>query len=125
MIRFAKKVIRYTQDHDQTSFIENEVYYDATLRNIELIGEAATHIPPEIRKDNPEIPWRQIIATRNRIIHGYLGIDDNVVWSIIIDEIADLLDLLQKPRAKIKSTKKVGQIAHPSLSIRINEIYLS
>ena len=101
MIRFSQKVIRYTHDHDQTSFMEDELHYDATLRNIELIGEAATNIPIEIREDNPEIPWRQIIATRNRVIHGYLGIDDNVVWSIIIEEIPDLLDLLQKLRAKI------------------------
>jgi uncharacterized protein with HEPN domain len=103
MIRFSKKVIRYTHDHDQTSFMEDELHYDATLRNIELIGEAATNIPSEIREDNPEIPWRQIIATRNRIIHGYLGIDDNVVWSIITEEIPDLLDLLQKLRAKINN----------------------
>jgi uncharacterized protein with HEPN domain len=101
MIRFSQKVIRYTHDHDQTSFLEDELHYDATLRNIELIGEAATNIPIEIREANPEIPWRQIIATRNRIIHGYLGIDDNVVWSIITEEIPDLLDLLQKLRAKI------------------------
>ena len=41
------------------------------------------------------------IATRNRVIRGYLGIDDNVVWSIIIEEIPDLLDLLQKLRANL------------------------
>ena len=101
MIRFSQKVIRYTHDHDQTSFMEDELHYDATLRNIELIGKAATNIPIEIQEDNPEISWRQIIATRNRVIHGYLDIDDNVVWSIIIEEIPDLLDLLQKLRAKI------------------------
>ncbi len=100
MIRFSKKVIRYTQSHDQKSFIEDELSYDATLRNIELIGEAATNIPATIRTDNPEIPWRQIIATRNRFIHGYLGIDDNIVWSIITEEIPDLLVLLQKLRDK-------------------------
>ena len=101
MIRFAKKVIRYTQDHNQKSFIEDELSYDATLRNIELIGEAATNIPLEIRTDNPEIPWRRIIATRNRIIHGYLGIDDNIIWNIITEEIPDFLDLLQKLKNKI------------------------
>jgi uncharacterized protein with HEPN domain len=103
MIRFSHKVIHYTHDHNQTSFLEDDLRYDATLRNIELIGEAATNIPIEIREDNPEIPWRQIIATRNRIIHGYLGIDDNVVWSIITEEIPDLLDSLQNLRAKINN----------------------
>ena len=74
MIHFSQKVLRYTQNLDQAAFINNEPYYDATLRNLELIGEAATNIPENIKTNHPEIPWRQIIATRNRIIHGYLGV---------------------------------------------------
>ncbi|ELS03939.1 hypothetical protein Xen7305DRAFT_00036630 [Xenococcus sp. PCC 7305] len=50
MIRFAQKVLRYTKNLDQETFINNDPYYDATLRNLELIGEAATHIPQETRK---------------------------------------------------------------------------
>lgn len=65
--------------------------YDATLRNLELIGEAATHIPTEIRKANPDIPWRLIIATRNRLVHAYLGIDNDTIWSIIQDDVPSLL----------------------------------
>jgi len=56
-----------------------------------LIGEAATHIPDDIRSVHPDIPWRMIIATRNRLIHGYLGIDNDTIWSIIQDEIPKLL----------------------------------
>jgi len=56
-----------------------------------LIGEAATHIPDDIRSAHPDIPWRMIIATRNRLIHGYLGIDNDTIWSIIQDEIPKLL----------------------------------
>ena len=54
-----------------------------TLRNLELIGEAATHIPDEIRQANEHIAWRQIVSTRNRLIHGYLGIDNDILWNII------------------------------------------
>jgi len=75
-------------------FVANELAYDATLRNLELIGEAATHIPAEIREANPEIPWRLIVATRNRLVHAYLGIDDDTIWSIIQDDIPDLLAAL-------------------------------
>jgi len=95
MIRFAEKVMRYTKTLNQAAFIKNEPYYDATIRNLELIGEAATHIPEEIRKKYQKVPWRQIIATRNRLIHGYLGIDDDIIWSIITDEIPTLLIELQ------------------------------
>lgn len=91
MIGFAEKVLAYTANHDQISFVASELHYDATLRNLELIGEAATHIPAAIRDANPQIPWRLIIATRNRLIHAYLGIDNDILWSIITDNIPELL----------------------------------
>lgn len=95
MIDFARKVLTYTHDLDQAGFVASEIIYDATLRNLELIGEAATHIPDEVRVAHPDIPWRMIIATRNRLIHGYLGIDDDTLWSIIQDDVPELLPLLQ------------------------------
>ena len=69
MIDFAEKVIVYTNGLNQIEFVQSGLNYDATLRNLELIGEAATHIPEEERTKHPKIPWRQIIATRNRLIH--------------------------------------------------------
>lgn len=95
MIDFARKVLAYTEGLDQTGFVASGLTYDATLRNLELIGEAATHIPDDVRDDHPEIPWRMIIATRNRLIHGYLGIDDDTLWSIIRDDVPELLPLLK------------------------------
>ncbi|MBE9193894.1 DUF86 domain-containing protein [Synechocystis sp. LEGE 06083] len=101
MICFARKVLAYTTGIDQETFIASEMNYDATLRNLELIGEAATHIPNEIRATHPEVPWRQIIATRNRLIHGYLGIDNDTVWSIIRDNIPKLLSQLETIQREI------------------------
>lgn len=95
MIDFAGKVLTYTDGFDQAAFVASGVTYDATLRNLELIGEAATHIPDQVRAAHSEIPWRMIIATRNRLIHGYLGIDDDTLWSIIQDEVPELLPLLK------------------------------
>lgn len=93
--RLCRKGPAYTNRLDQAGFVENELPYDATLRNLKLIGEAATHIPDQVRSAHPEIPWRMIIATRNRLIHGYLGIDDDTLWSIICDDIPELLPLLK------------------------------
>ncbi len=76
MIGFAERVQLYTDGLEQASFIADGLTHDATLRNLELIGEAATHIPDDVQDAHPEIPWRQIIATRNRLIHAYLGIDE-------------------------------------------------
>lgn len=91
MITFAQKVITYTDNLDQVSFVSSGLNYDATVRNLELIGESATHIPEAVRIANPQIPWRLIIATRNRLIHGYLGIDNDTLWSIIKSDIPALL----------------------------------
>ena len=103
MLNFAGKVLAYTEGLDQAGFLANSLTYDATLRNLELIGEAATHIPEAVRDAHPEIPWRMIIATRNRLIHGYLGIDDDIIWSIIRDDIPDLLPLLRALKNKVQS----------------------
>lgn len=88
-------MLTYTSGLDQTEFIASGLIFDATLRNLELIGEAATHIPDNIRDAQLEIPWRMIIATRNRLIHGYLGIDNDTLWSITQDDMPELLPLLQ------------------------------
>lgn len=95
MIDFAERVLTYTAGLDQAGFVANGLAYDATLRNLGLIGEAAIHVPDEIREAHPEIPWRMIIAARNRLIHGYLGIDDDTLWSIIRDDLPELLPLLK------------------------------
>ncbi len=60
-----------------------------------MIGEAATRIPETVRQRYSHIPWRMIVATRNRLIHAYLGIDDDTVWSIIQDNIPELLEQLR------------------------------
>ena len=96
MIGFAENVVAYCEGLDLETFGRTGLNYDATVHNLELIGEAANHIPAHIREDNTSIPWRQIIATRNRLIHGYLGIDNDTLWSIIQDDIPPLIVELQK-----------------------------
>jgi uncharacterized protein with HEPN domain len=101
MIAFAEKVITYTKDFDQARFIGSGLNYDAALRNLELIGEAATHVPESVRNAHPQIPWRLVIAIRNRLIHGYLGIDNDVLWTIIQDDVPLLLAELRTLKATL------------------------
>lgn len=103
MIGFAEKVITYTDGLDQDGFVASGLNYDATVRNLELIGEAATHVPEAVRAAHAEVPWRLIIATRNRLIHGYLGIDNDTLWSIIHDDTPELLHTLQRVRDNLAS----------------------
>ena len=73
--------------------------YDATLRNLELLGEAARHVPDEVRALAADIPWRRIVGVRNILIHGYLGIDNDIIWDIVKNEVAPLLMSLEKLEA--------------------------
>ncbi|MFZ4856346.1 MAG: DUF86 domain-containing protein [Desulfuromonadaceae bacterium] len=96
MVRFCEKVVVYTELLDKEGFVDDEKTYDATLRILELLGEAATHIPEEIRSKYSIIPWRQVVATRNQLIHGYLGIDNDILWSIIQEDIPNLYRELKR-----------------------------
>ena len=96
MIEFAEKVQLFTDGMDQDTFVSNALTYDATLRNLELIGEAATHIPEVIREAHPEIPWRTVVGTRNRTAHGYVGIDNDIIWDIIQNDSPALLPALRR-----------------------------
>lgn len=94
MVACCEKVIAYAEGIDRQGFEADSMRYDATLRNLELIGEAATHVPADVRAMAGDVPWRMVIALRNRLIHGYLGIDDDTVWSIVRDDVAPLRKVL-------------------------------
>jgi uncharacterized protein with HEPN domain len=96
MRAFVDAALLYTAGMTQEEFLGNRLVFDATVRNIELIGEAARNIPEQVRDSAPDIPWRQIIATRNRLIHAYLGIDDDTLWSIIRDDLPALAQQLDR-----------------------------
>lgn len=98
MLGFSERVIEYTNGLDQVGFEASAMTYDATLPNLELIGEAPTRIPKSVREDSPQIPWRQLIATRNRLVHAYLGVDNDTLWSIIRGDVPTLLEALRQLR---------------------------
>ena len=95
--RLLRKGPGYTAGLDQAVLISSPMPYDATLRNLKLIGAAATRIPESVRDAHPEIPWRTIIGTRNRLIHGYLGIDNDIVWHLVRNNVPALLVSLREP----------------------------
>ena len=101
MIGFCERVQVFTSGIDQDQFVSDAMRFDATVRNLELIGEAATHIPEQIRVSSPTIPWRMVIATRNQLIHGYLGIDNDTLWSIVETDIPVLLTSLRDLKSKV------------------------
>jgi uncharacterized protein with HEPN domain len=111
------RILEYTGGPDQSGCEESAITYDATLRNPELIGEAATRIPQSVRDASRDIPWRQIIATRNRLIHAYLGIDNDTLWSIIRDDVPDLRVTLRRLRQDPPTDRKRSRPAGSARAI--------
>lgn len=79
---------------DFDTFVSNEMAYDATLRNLEIIGEAAKHIPDEVRTRYPHVPWRQMAGLRDVLAHAYFGLDEAVLWDIVRNEVPPLVGLI-------------------------------
>jgi uncharacterized protein with HEPN domain len=65
------------------------------MRAYEILGEGVRHIPEPLRLANPNIPWATMAAVRNRIVHGYFGIDDSILFSTIEQDLKSLLPLLE------------------------------
>ena len=63
--------------------IHDDYFAHAVRSAIEVIGEAAKNVPDNIKSENPEIPWKEMAALRNRVIHGYFRIDYSIVWNVI------------------------------------------
>ena len=95
MIECCTKAEQYTSGLDRATFFATDLAYEAVLWNLTVLGEAANNVPPSVRDAHPEIPWRAISGLRNRIVHGYVGIDDNTVWQVIREGIPDLLPQLR------------------------------
>lgn len=74
MINFVEEAISLTANFRQDEFVNDRRTYGATLRNLELIGEAANRIPEEVRAANPHIQWRQVVALRDRLAHDIRGL---------------------------------------------------
>ena len=90
MAEAVEKILRYTNNLDYNGFIENDMTVDAVIRNFEIIGEAANRIDPDFKTIQPQIEWNRIRGFRNRLVHHYFGIDHEIVWSIITEDLQEL-----------------------------------
>jgi len=75
----CEKIMRYSQGLDLDQFVQDEKTFDAVVRNLEVIGEAAKHIPPEIRACYPDIEWNKLAGLRDIVAHKYFGLDEDIV----------------------------------------------
>jgi len=90
------KILRFTAQMPFDQFVEDEKTYDAVVRNLEIIGEAAKNVPEDIRLRYPGIEWRKIAGLRDIIAHEYFGIDNDILWDIIQNKIRSLQEEVRR-----------------------------
>lgn len=84
------KIIRYVGAMNRNEFLKNEMVQDATMRQIEIVGEASKRLSLTFKGNHPEIPWKDIVGMRNKLIHDYMGVDIDAVWDTIEKDIVFL-----------------------------------
>ena len=85
-----RKIKEFTTGLSLKDFSVNELVQDAVIRNIEIIGEASKKISSDTKQIYYEIPWKEIAGMRDKLIHDYLGVDVEVVWRTITEDIPTL-----------------------------------
>ncbi len=74
------------------SFAEDKKTVNAVIRSIEVIGESARTIPDSVKEENPLIPWEKMMSMRNKLIHEYFGVDLEIIWQTVQEDIPSLRD---------------------------------
>ena len=82
-----EKIADYTHGLSFENFASNQQVIDAVVRNFEIIGEAVHSIPSEAKAAYPDIPWEKMIGMRNKVIHEYFGVDEEILWKTIQEDL--------------------------------------
>lgn len=90
IIEAIRKILAYTDGLSLQTFTADSKTFDAVVRNLEIIGEAAKQIPEDIRSGRPEIEWKRTGRLRDILIHQYFGVDTQIVWDIVQNKLVPL-----------------------------------
>ena len=96
IIESIGKIERYTHNMDYETWCKDEKTIDAVTRNIEIIGEAASQLPEEIHEQFGDVPWRMMKGIRNILAHEYFGVDLEIIWKTVTNDLPILKKQLMK-----------------------------
>lgn len=91
----VRSIVSFTAGMSLEAYLGDEKTRYAVMRGYEIMGEAVRHLPDDLKKANADIPWTTMAAMRNRIVHGYFGVDDSILYETIDAELKPLLPRLE------------------------------
>lgn len=96
ILESGSAILTYVQNVTCDQFVRDRMRYSAVIREFEIIGEAVGKLSEQLKGEYPEIPWQDIKDFRNLLAHEYFGVDLEIVWNTIRDDLPALLDAIQK-----------------------------
>ncbi|MBI4962757.1 MAG: DUF86 domain-containing protein [Desulfomonile tiedjei] len=87
------------------AFTQDRKTINAVVRSLEVLGEAAKHIPDDLRSKAPGIPWKYMAGMRDKLIHEYFGVDLSIVWTVIKNELPPLRPEIEGLKARLEQEK--------------------
>lgn len=90
------KIEDYTKGLSFEEFSKNDEKIDAVVRNLEIIGEASRNIPSDIIEKYSDIPWQKMVSMRNKVLHEYFGVDEEILWKTINEDLLPLKEQIKK-----------------------------
>ena len=88
-------MLRYTQGMTFEDFLADDRTFDAVMRNLQIIGEAAKNVPTETRLRYPEVEWRKIAGLRDVLAHAYFSLENEILWDVVQNKVPALLEQVQ------------------------------
>lgn len=96
MLDAAREALAFTRHQSRRALDDNRMLALSLIRCVEVVGEAATHVSSEFQHAHPEVPWSQIVAMRNRLIHAYFDVDLDRLWDTVADDLPPLVATLER-----------------------------
>jgi uncharacterized protein with HEPN domain len=96
ILEAVERIQTYTVGMDREQFQSDRKTIDAVVRNLEVIGEAAKNVPPDVRAASPGVAWTKMAGMRDFLIHVYFGVDTEIVWDVVQTKLPELKASVEK-----------------------------
>ena len=96
MLDFAQKAVAFNKERSRNDLDSNEMLAMATIHLVEMLGEASRSVSEALHEKYPQVPWDAISGTRNRLAHGYIDVDLDIIWAIVAKDLPPLILQLKR-----------------------------